>query len=103
MNANRRHFVKTGALALAAPFVPWTHQAFANSSKNDRPLIGCIGLGRRGVIDAREHSRFGDIVAICDVDEGHAREAKSDAMLGGENAKLYSDYRKILDRKDIDV
>ena len=49
------------------------------------------------------HSRFGDIVAICDVDRRHAEEAKNDTHIGNNRADVYSDYRKVLDRKDIDV
>jgi len=40
------------------------------------------------------------VVAICDVDRDIAEKAKSD--FGGQ-ADLYEDYRKMLERKDIDV
>src|SRR6185369_18033854 len=104
MKPSRRQFIKAVAnTATAAPFIPWTQQTLANVSKNDRPSIGCIGVGHRGIIDAREHSKFGDIVAICDVDRRHAEEAKNDTHIGNNRADVYSDYRKVLDRKDIDV
>ena len=72
MNSNRRRFIKAGAAIATAPFIPWTRKALANVSKNDRPRIGCIGLGGMGTGDAEQHSRFGDIVAVCDVDRRHA-------------------------------
>jgi predicted dehydrogenase len=103
MNSNRRQFLKTGAAVAAAPFIPWTHRALANESKNDRPRIGCIGVGDMGMVDAREHARFGDIVAVCDVDRRHAEHAQSDSGVGRGKADLYGDYRKLLDRSDIDV
>ena len=53
--------------------------------------------------DAREHADFGDIVAVCDVDASHAEAAKHDAGIGKGKADAYGDYRKVLDRKDIDV
>jgi predicted dehydrogenase len=44
--------------------------------------------------------RFGDIVAVCDVDRGRAEEAKS--RFGGK-ADVYDDYRKLLERDDLDA
>ncbi|MDG2014743.1 MAG: Gfo/Idh/MocA family oxidoreductase, partial [Pirellulaceae bacterium] len=103
----RRGFIKstatgTGA-ALAIPYFGWNQTAFANQEKNDRPSIGCIGVGSMGSGDARGHARFGDIVAVCDVDERHSLRAKNDKNIGKGKADNYSDYRKVLDRKDIDV
>ena len=54
-----------------------TEKAFANDEKNDRPTIGCIGVGSMGTGDARGHARFGDIVAVCDVDSRRAERAKA--------------------------
>lgn len=103
MNTNRRQFIKAGAAVVAAPFIPWTSKAFANVSKNDRPRIGCIGTGSMGMGDARHHAEFGDIVAVCDVDSRRAAEAKNSEKVGKGKADAYGDYRKVLDRNDIDV
>lgn len=106
-NQPRRKFLKTTAastaLGAAIPYFNWTEKAFANQAKNDRPHIGCIGVGGMGTDDARGHSNFGDILAVCDVDKGHLERAKNDAKIGKGEADAYEDYRKILDRKDIDV
>ena len=75
----------------------WANQT---KSKNDRPRIGLIGVGGRGSTIAHEAAKFGDIVAVCDVDLRHAEAAK--AAFGG-TADVFQDYRKLLDRKDIDV
>ena len=69
-------------------------------SKNDRPHIGLIGVGGQGSYIAGEAARFGDVVAICDVDLRHAEAAKQ--RFGGK-AAIYQDYRKLLDHKGIDV
>jgi predicted dehydrogenase len=103
MYSTRRRFLKSSAAVATAPFIPWAHRAFANDSKNDRPRIGCIGVGGMGMGDARDHSRFGDIVAVCDVDRRHAEQAKNDDKVGKGKADLYGDYRKILERHDVDV
>ena len=69
----RRQFVQTsaGALALAAnPY--WSLRTLADESKNNRPLVGSIGLGGQGTGIARRASEFGDVVAVCDVQRQHA-------------------------------
>lgn len=103
----RREFLKTGTAAVAAagavPYFLSTQKAFANQAKNDRPLIGCIGTGSMGTGDAHGHSNFGDIVAVCDVDSRHANRAKDDPKIGKGKADVYGDYRKLLERKDIEV
>jgi len=104
---SRRTFLKTAgataALGAATPYFAWTEKAFANQDKNDRPNIGCIGVGSMGTGDARAHANFGDILAVCDVDSRHAERARNDGNIGRGKADMYEDYRKVLDRDDIDV
>lgn len=104
---NRREFIKTSAAVAAVgatvPYFAWSPKAFANQAKNDRPTIGCIGVGSMGSGDAKGHSGHGDIVAVCDVDANHAQRAKNDPGIGKGKADAYEDYRKVLERKDIDV
>ena len=73
---------------------------------NDRFVLGLIGIGwpdGQGRWDAKEHVLFGDIAAIADVDLSHANAAKNSDEIGKGKADVYQDYRKLLDRKDIDV
>ena len=56
-----------------------------------------------GTGDARAAAGYGDIVAVCDVDKDHAEAAKRDPKRGKGKADIYEDYRKLLDRKDIDL
>ncbi len=103
----RRDFLKKSAIAAGAatavPYFPWNEKAFANQDANDRPQIGCIGVGSMGSGDARGHAKFGDIVAVCDVDSRRAEAAKNNPGIGKGKADAYGDYRKVLERKDIDV
>ncbi len=103
----RRDFIKSSAALAAAagvtPYFAWSPKAFANQDKNDRPLIGCIGVGSMGTGDAHGHNGFGDIVAVCDVDANRVAKAKEDGRIGKGKADGYTDYRKVLDRKDIEV
>lgn len=104
---DRRQFLSNAAslatAATAAAWFPWSNAGFANTMANDRPRIGCIGLGGMGQGDAHGHKHFGDILAICDVDQNHANKANSDEKIAGGKADIYADYRKVLERSDIDV
>jgi predicted dehydrogenase len=103
---HRRSFIKSSAAAAtAAAFVPYvqTSSTQAQTAANDKLTIGCIGLGGMGTGDARDHARFGDVVAVCDVDTNHAERARNNENIGKGKADVYTDYRKLLDRKDIQV
>lgn len=105
-NSRRSFLKKTTVLAAAGtatPYFAWSEKAFANSAANDRPRVGCIGVGSMGSGDAEGHRRFGDILAVCDVDSERAEKAKADEKIGQGKADAYTDYRKVLERKDIDV
>lgn len=103
---NRRTFLSRTSSLLAAgataPYWPGTRVARADvtASKNDRPRLALIGAGGQGTADAKSAARFGDFVAIADADLTHAEAGK--LALGGK-ADLYQDYRKLLERDDIDA
>lgn len=106
LSLNRRPFLKTSAVAVSGALMPyWFAQkktlADETKAKNDRPLIGSIGLGGRGSSIASSASQFGDIVAVCDVDERHLNRANERFAKG--KAATFGDYRKLLERDDIDI
>jgi predicted dehydrogenase len=71
---------------------------------NDRVNIGLIGCGGRGSLVAGFMARVPNVAytAVCDVsDDTIARAKRGD--YAGANAEGYKDFRKILDRKDIDA
>jgi predicted dehydrogenase len=97
----RRELIRVATLAggLAALGGVWTEGALAQSkSPNEKLNIACIGVGGQGGGDLREVSGE-NIVALCDVDS--IRAAKSFGAY--PNAPKYTDYRKMLERKDIDA
>jgi predicted dehydrogenase len=69
---------------------------------NDRIRLGVIGVGNRGdqLIEAFLPHKDCEIVAVCDVYEPYMAAAIE--KVGGK-AEGYRDYRKMLDRKDIDA
>ena len=97
---DRRTFVKTtsaAALGLSAL------GAGRVMGANDRIRLGAIGTGNRGcqVMEFFLKHPGVEIPALCDVSRS-AAEAANARLLGGK-ADLYSDFRKITDRKDIDA
>jgi predicted dehydrogenase len=105
-HSTRRDLLKSAAAAAAGVALPnWFlegHQArtfAAETSPNERPRIALVGCGGMGTFDATNALRFGDVVAVCDVDAGRVEKAR----VGFKNAEGYSDFRQVCDRPDIDV
>jgi predicted dehydrogenase len=69
---------------------------------NDRIQIGAIGTGQRCRYLLSLLNRLGgnDIIAVCDVYQPHRLEAKAKFA---PSAADCGDYRRVLDRKDIDA
>ena len=111
---SRRSFLQRTALAAAATGLPlWFVQrelAAAEAAKetakkitspNDRPGVALIGCGGMGMADAGNAQRFGDIVAVCDVDQGHVDNAAKKFTLDGKTPAKFTDFRKLLERDDV--
>ncbi len=109
MNSSRRIFIKKSAMAASAagaisliPGRVWS-AVVQPSDKINVALIGCRNMGF-GIL--RHHLDTGAVncVALCDVDSNvlqeKAKEVKNDY---GQSPELVKDYRKVLDRKDIDA
>jgi predicted dehydrogenase len=106
--STRRDFLRKSAAAAvvaggAMPLIGPVRIARSAQDAADRLRIGCIGVGSMGMGDARGHAGFGDIVAVCDVDSRHAERAKNEQRIGKGKADAYADYRRVLERDDIDV
>lgn len=73
---------------------------------SERVRIGLIGAGGRGTEDVQFMVRQGaEVVAVADPDEKHLARAVERLVGEGQIRKpdLYSDYRELLDRNDIDA
>ena len=106
---SRRHFLQNSAAlaatGLAVPYIFTAENAIAKDkprSKADRHTIGCIGNGGMGRGDCNAASAYGDIAALADVDRSHS-EAFKHRQPCCAKAAIFEDYRRLLDRKDIDV
>ncbi len=108
----RRSFLKTGALGAAAtatafaiPPALWA-KSQGPLRANDRIRIGLIGCNGMGFSNLSSLMRLPDmeVVALCDVDRGVLDRRVSEIESAGRSKpETYTDYRKLLDRKDIDV
>ncbi len=95
----RRDFLRNAASGIAAPYVIPTGLLAAGPrpGPNERIGVGYIGVGRRGTA-LMGLPPDGRIVAVCDVDP---RRAEAAAARGKCPAR--TDYRKLLERKDVDA
>ena len=108
---SRRSFLKRCALTGAAAGLPaWFIErdlAEAAPSRilgpNERPAIALVGCGGMGRGDASNARRFGEIVAVCDVDAGHAAAAAQQFTAGGKRPAVFNDVRKVMERDDIQI
>ena len=101
----RRRFLQGVATAGAATIlVPTTNRAFGQRSANDRPVFATIGLRNQGWAITQKSFSFADFAALADVDSNvlGIHVEKTD-MEQGRKPDAYKDYRKVLDRKDIDA
>ena len=110
---DRREFLRnisitTGA-AVATPYF-WSSSHAQEESKNDRLNVGSIGTSiyytdkdkqpGRGTEIGHQAGKLGNMLAVADVDLRHARFF---AQRYDGHCDIYQDYRRLLDRKDINV
>jgi predicted dehydrogenase len=108
---SRRSFLKRCSLAAAATGLPawFVESELAQAAParrlgpNDRPAIALIGCGGRGGGDAADAKKFGDLVAVCDVDAHRAGAAAENLAGDGKKPAVFGDFRKLLERDDIQV
>ena len=63
-------------------------------------IVGCGGIANSKHLPAIQKNGLAEVVAFCDIVEERARE--SCARFGGENARVYTDYRALL-QEQLDV
>jgi hypothetical protein len=109
LHTTRREFLRyTGSAAAALSLPRWFadeclavqgQQPRATDTASDSLRFALIGCGGQGKSDAKNALRYGRIVAICDVDANQLATARKLFP----DAEGYSDFRKLLERKDIDA
>lgn len=109
---HRRKFIKNSSLALAGTSLTipaaWSEilKTKRKVSPNDKINIGLIGANGMGFSDLAALLKIPETecIAICDVDQNVIRRRSADLVRnGGKDPVQYTDYRKLLENKDIDV
>ncbi len=110
MKHTRRSFIRTSTKATTAlgiaSVIPW--QSFANTkgvAPSDRLNVAAIGINGMGWGDLTNLIKVpgAQVVALCDVDENVLNKRKEELAKDGKQVKTYSNYRKLLENKDIDA
>ena len=100
---NRRQFVKTGAAAATtfAMVDPFNRVLGAN----EEIRVGVVGFRGRGKshIDGFSNQPGVRLAALCDVDQDVLEKGAEKYSQPGQKLKTYSDYRRLLEDKEIDL
>ena len=111
MNSRRKFVQNASKIGLASTFISGIPLELIaskrkNISANDKinfGVIGCKGMGWSDMRSILKNSET-DCIALCDVDENVLNErSKNVKDITGKNPKIYKDYRKLLENKDIDA
>ena len=106
---NRKNFIKQSALITGAGLVLPGYTSLQKGSKilgsNDTINIGAIGINGMGWSDTKALLKISGVrlTAICDVDQNVLDKRKAEMKEAGVKVKTFSDYRKLLEQKDIDA
>ncbi len=109
MNPSRRNFLKKSILAAsaigAAAVIPsnvWS-SGFAPGDKVNVALIGCRNMGF-GILKHHLDTKMVNCLALCDIDKNILDEKAAIVNKDyNQTPELFGDYRKVLERKDIDA
>lgn len=94
----RRRFVGQAVGVAGAFSLPWILPQSARGA-NDEIVRGHIAVGNRG----KDHVPYpGRVAAVCDVDRHQLDKIQQAAGARGP-CEAYTDFRRLLDRKDIDA
>ncbi len=78
-----------------------------NPAPSERLTCAAIGVGGMGSGNLGNLLGRGDVrvVAVCDVEAGHAQRAKEsvDGRYGDQDCAVYGDYRDVFARGDVDI
>ena len=100
----RRQFLQGVAAASAASVVFPGRRAFGFQSSNDRPVFATIGLRNQGWTITEKSFPFADFAALVDVDANVlAENVDRVEKKQGKKPDAYNDYRRVIERKDIDA
>ena len=107
---SRRRFLQTSSiLGGTAAFMPYVFSSASSAATidlNSKKTIAAIGVGGsrgaydRGTAIARQAAKYGELIAVCDVDELHNEEFNKRF---DRDLSMYTDYRKMFEEQQPDL
>jgi predicted dehydrogenase len=96
----RRELLQAGGVTALGGSVAFAQQQPRPIAATDRIGVGIIGCGNMGTFDQKDFQANADVdvVAVCDV---YAPNAERAQQLAGGKATIYSDYRRLLENRDV--
>src|SRR5688500_2259448 len=104
----RRNFIQGASTALVggmflSPEIIAVPGRISQNDKFNIGVIGCNGMGWSNTVSFLKMAEV-DLIAICDVDSNVIKKRMVDhAALRKNTPKTYSDYRELLNNKDVDA
>jgi predicted dehydrogenase len=102
---SRRKFITINAPVILG--LPFLSASFSKVAPSDRVRVAVIGLGSQGRSHMNWFNALPDveIAALCDLDKIRLEEARKQlqSVNPDSRADIYSDFRHILERSDIDA
>jgi predicted dehydrogenase len=99
MSVDRRKFLQASAAVVGAVGAGWGTYSYIE--RKNRPTMGVIGNGFIANAHGKNVKRYTNLLATCDVES--TRAAEYNQKHGYGRAAVYTDYRELLDRPEIDT
>jgi predicted dehydrogenase len=108
MKSDRRTFIKTASVVAAGSIIPFETFSIGRPgvSANSKIRVGLVGCNSMGWSDLTSFlkNKDAECVALCDVDKNVLTNRTNELIKQNlPKPKLYTDYRNMLENKDIDA
>ncbi|MEL0317812.1 MAG: Gfo/Idh/MocA family oxidoreductase [Flavobacteriaceae bacterium] len=106
---DRKKFIQQSTLLTGAGLLLPSLTSFRKASQkigaNDTVVIGAIGINGMGWSDTKALLNIPGVklAAICDVDQNVLEKREAEMKAQGVRVKTFTDYRKLLEEKEIDA
>ena len=106
---DRKKFIEQSTLLTGAGLLLPSLTSFRKASQkigaNDTLVIGAIGINGMGWSDTKALLNIPGVklAAICDVDQNVLEKREAEMKAQGVRVKTFTDYRKLLEEKEIDA
>jgi predicted dehydrogenase len=104
---SRRSFLSASSTTAAVLATGGLARRAAGASANEKLGLALIGCGGQGRYDAKRMLEAGggavELLAVADPDAGQSGDFVKEMSAKGSRPEVYEDFRKLLERKDVDL